>query len=276
MNTEPSLALQPQKPLGSDPLSFSQINTWLACPLKYRLRYVEGIARPMAAGEFMARMVYAGLDHYYRQKQAGEPLSAADLAQYEHECWDSAALASGVRFASTVEEQAARQQTIDLLSTYLDRVPPVEPRPLEVKRTLKAPLIDPDSGEDLGLPLVGTLDLLVPEANGPLIVAFKVVARNNPQLETAAEIQLACLAYLLGNAYGLPETGIEICQLVKTKVPQIVWHRYAAREEIHFRRLFAVIRAFLGDLQRRRFVFRPDLGCSWCDYRDGACADWAG
>jgi hypothetical protein len=63
---------------------------------------------------------------------------------------------------------------------------------MEVKRYLKVPLIDPDSGEDLGLPLVGTMDLLVPEANGPLIVMFKVAARNNPQLETAVEIQLAC------------------------------------------------------------------------------------
>jgi hypothetical protein len=230
----------------------------------------------MTTGEFMARMVYAGLEHVYRQKQAGEPLSAADLTQHVHERWNAAVLASGVRFTSTVEEQATMQQTFELLSTYLNRVPAAELRPLEVKRYVKAPLIDQDCGEDLGLPLVGTLDLLLPKANGPLIVVFKVVARNNPQLETAAEIQLACLAYLLRKAYGLPETGIEICQLVKTKAPQVVWHRYAPREQIHFRRLFAVIRAYLDDLEARRFVFRPDLSCSWCDYRDGACADWAG
>jgi len=244
--------------------------------LKFKLKYVEGVARPMTAGELVGRMVYAGLEHYYRQKQASEPLGPAELTQNAHERWNAAVLASGVRFASAVEEQAARQQSLNLLSTYLNRVPPVEPRPMEVKRYLQAPLIDPESGEDLGLPLVGTLDLLVPEANGPLIVTFKVVARNNPQLETVAEIQLACLAYLLRNAYGLPETGLEICHLVKTKVPQVVWHRYAPREQIHFRRLFAVIRAYLDSLESRRFVFRPDLGCSWCDYRDGACADWVG
>jgi hypothetical protein len=69
-------------------------------------------------------MVYGGLEHYYRQKQAGEPLSVADLAQHVRDRWHGAALASGVRFASAAEEQGARQQTLDLLAAYVSRVPP--------------------------------------------------------------------------------------------------------------------------------------------------------
>ena len=55
----------------------------------------------------------------------------------------------------------------------------------------------PDSGQDLGLPLVGTFDLLIPDANGPLIAAFDLVTRNNLQLESTVEVQLACRAKLL-------------------------------------------------------------------------------
>jgi putative RecB family exonuclease len=276
MNKEASLVLQPQEPHGSNYVSASRLNTWLACPLKFKLKFVDGVSKPMAVGEFVNRMVYAGLEHYYRQKQAGEPLGAAELSQHVCERWKMAALASGVRFTSPEEEQVARQQTLNLLSAYLGRVPSVEPRPMEVKRYLEAPLIDPDSGKDLGLVLGGTVDLLVPEANGPLIVAFKVVARNNPPLETAVEIQLACLAYLLRNAYGIPETGFELCQLVKTKAPQVIWQRYAPREEIHFRRLFAAVQSYLDGLAANRFFFRPDVSCGWCDFRDEACQEWLG
>jgi hypothetical protein len=64
--------------------------------------------------------------------------------------------------------------------------------------------------------------------------------------------------------------------LIKTKIPQVHFHRYAARGDQHFRRLLAVIRAYLDDLDAGRFVFRPGLGCSWCDFRDTHCRSWAG
>ncbi|HEV3025589.1 MAG TPA: PD-(D/E)XK nuclease family protein, partial [Pirellulales bacterium] len=249
---------------GND-LSAWRLNTWSTCPLKYKFKYIDGLAAPPAAGEFVRKMVYGLLEHYYRRKQAGEPLSAVDLAQHLRERWHGAALASGVRFASAAEEQGARQQTLGLLAAYVSRVPPDEPRPLEVKRRLEAPLIDPTTGEDSGLRLVGIIDLLLPEANGPLIVEFKVTAQNRQRLEVAHEIQFACTAYLLRHAYqGMAETGFEVCQLVKTKTPQVVWGRYAAREEVHFRRLFAMIRAYLDDLDAKRLIFRPGEACSYC------------
>ena len=40
-----------------------------------------------------------------------------------------------------------------------------------------------------------------------------------------------------------------------------------ARNEKHFQRLFAVIRAYLDDLHSGRFLFRPGLGCTTCDFR---------
>jgi hypothetical protein len=41
-------------------------------------------------------------------------------------------------------------------------------------------------------------------------------------------------------------------------------------------RLFAVIRAYLDDLHSERFVFRPGQGCSYCDFRERHCREWAG
>ena len=58
---------------------------------------------------------------------------------------------------------------------------------------------------------------------------------------------------------------------VRTKTPKIEIHRYPARDAKHFRRLFAVIHAYLDDLRSSRFVFRPGWTCSMCDFRDTHC-----
>ena len=49
---------------------------------------------------------------------------------------------------------------------------------------------------------------------------------------------------------------------MKTKTPKVETHRYPARTDRHYRRLFSVIRAYLDDLDAGRFVFRPGFGCS--------------
>ena len=179
-------------------------------------------------------------------------------------------------FGSTADNSAARQQTIDLVAAYLRAVPADEPRPLAVEAAVEAPLIDPVSGEDLGIPLVGVIDLVLEEAAGPLVTDFKTAARSNAALEITHEIQLSSYSYLLRHSLQRQEAGLEIRSLIKTKVPQVQFHRYAARTERHFRRLFAAIRAYLDDLDRGDFVYRPGLGCSMCDFRNSHCQQWSG
>jgi len=69
---------------------------------------------------------------------------------------------------------------------------------------------------------------------------------------------------------------LEIRSLVKTKTPKIEFHRYQARSDAHFRRLFSLIRTYLDDLDAGGFVYRPGFGCTICDYRDDSCRHWGG
>jgi hypothetical protein len=52
--------------------------------------------------------------------------------------------------------------------------------------------------------------------------------------------------------------------------------RHGAREQKHYCRLFSVIRAYLDDLDSRRFFFRRGLGRSICEFRDTFCREWDG
>ena len=181
----------------------------------------------------------------------------------------------GVRFDSAAAEQALQGQAVDLVAAYLAHLPAHEPRPLAVETALESPLVDPRTGEDLGIPLVGIVDLVLDGNDGPLIADFKTSARSGEPLEIFHEIQLSSYAYLFRRVAQRPEAGLEIRSLIKTRQVKIEFHRYAARTDAHFRRLFAVIRDYLDALDSDRFNYRPGLGCSMCDYRE-QCSRWAG
>ena len=148
--------------------------------------------------------------------------------------------------------------------------------PLAVETHLATPLIDPFSGENLGLPLVGVLDLVLPNARGPLVVDYKTSGRSAPPLEILHEVQLSSYSYLLREATGQVESSLEIRSLIKTKTPKVEIHAFEARQERHFRRLFAVLREYLDALDHGRFNYRPGWGCTFCNLRASHCPQWDG
>ena len=257
-------------------VSASRLNLWLRCPLAFRLRYVDGVITPTVPAAFVGKMVHSSLERFYRHRQLGVSLAADDLAAALKANWDRAADEEQVAFETSAEAEASQKQAVDLVAAYLAQVPDAEPRPLAVEVSAEAPLIDPATGEDLGIPLVGIIDLLLPEPDGPVVVDFKTTARGGKPLEVMHEVQLSSYAYLLRATCGQEEAALEIRNLVKTKTPKIETHRYGPRGDAHFKRLFAVIRAYLDDLDAGRFVFRPGLACSSCEFRQSHCRHWQG
>jgi hypothetical protein len=48
---------------------------------------------------------------------------------------------------------------------------------------------------------------------------------------------------------------------------------YPARADVHFRRLFSVIREYLDALDAGRFNYRPGFHCGMCDFATSHCRD---
>lgn len=90
------------------------------------------------------------------------------------------------------------------------------------------------------------------------------------------EVQLTSYSYLFRHATHDAEGSLEIRGLVKNKIVRVETHRYTARADRHFRRLFAVIREYLDDLNFGQFVFRLGLGCGMCEFRASHCGRWSG
>jgi len=258
-----------------DYISPSRLNCWLTCPLKFKIRYIDRIRTPTTPALFLGKQVHAGLEALYRHRQLGITLESSDVAARMEAGWDQAVAEEDMIFTSTNEELALKKQAVDLVAAYMAKVPADEPAPLAVEVTMEAPLVDPMTGEDLGIPLLGITDLVIND-DGPVIVDFKTASKSSRPSEISHEIQLTSYAYLFRRLTGEQEAGLEIRSLIKTKQPKVEFHRYGRRSEAQFRRLFSVIREYLDALDSRRFNYRPGWTCSMCDFRDSRCWQWAG
>ena len=255
-------------------ISASRLNLWMKCPLAWKLRYRDGIRSPTSPSMFLGKFVHFGLEAVYRHLQLGVTLEPEQVVHKMLDGWAMLIDEDVVSFGCVADEQALQKQACDLVKAYLAIVPPDE-KPLAVEVALESPLVDPESGEDLGMPLVGVVDLVLDSEAGPLICDHKTAARSSEPMEISHEIQLSSYAWLYRQITGRKEAGIEIRSLIKTKVPKIEFHEYAARTDAHFRRLFSVIGEYLEALDRGRFNYRPGFGCAMCDYRT-ECQGWSG
>jgi putative RecB family exonuclease len=257
-------------------VSPSRLNCWIACPRKFAIRYVEGIRSPTTPSLLVGKVVHGALERWYRHRQLGVSVETADIIVRFGDLWGQTVDEENMTFDSATEEQALQKQAVDLVKAYLAYVPADEPRPLAVETAVEAPLVDPTTGEDLGILLVGIMDLVLDDTAGPVIADFKTSARSTEPLEITHEIQLTSYSYLFRHSAQQEEVGLEIRSLVKTKTPKVEFHAYPARTEAHMRRFFAVVHEYLDSLDAGRFNYRPGFGCAMCDYKDGPCRQWAG
>ena len=259
-----------------DYVSPSRLNLWLQCPLAFKLRYIDGVRLPTTVSQLVGKQVHAGLERWYRHRQLGLPLTPADMLSRIDATWEEATQTDRIVFETESDEAEARQQVQTLLTAYLSAAPRDDPHPVAVETRLTAPLVDPVSGENLGVPLLGIVDLVLADPIGPLVVDFKTSSRSGGAQEIQHEVQLTSYASLIRESSGQLEAGLEVRSLVKTKTPKFERQQYARRNEHHFRRLFAVLREYLDALDSGRYSFRPGWSCQACALRNSHCQAWDG
>ena len=259
-----------------DYVSASRLSLWARCPLAFKIKYIDGVRTAPSLSMFLGKQVHAGLEVFNRHRQLRIDLEPAEVVGRLQASWDKAVIDEGITFKEVEQETRLWQQTADLVAAYIEQVSADEPRPLAVEASLQVPLVDPVSGEDLGIPLVGIVDLILPGNRGPVIIDFKTAARGGELLEISHELQLTAYAYAYRQLTGVEESALQIRRLVKTKTPRVETFSFPARSDRHFARFFALLRAYLDDLRLGRFVYRPGWSCSMCDYRNTHCQQWAG
>ncbi len=220
---------------------------------------------------FMGRQLHRTLEAYYRRVQLGVPVDTHELIQEQRATWIDAATEEDVLFGKAEDCDRLRDKAASLAEKYFEFAASEDCRPLAVETPLHVPLVDPDNGEDLGVPMFGIVDLVHDEEDGPVICDFKSTGRSGNASEIVHAVQLGLYSYAVRSLTGVDEAACEIRQLVTTKVPKISVLRFPSQGEQRMRRLFRIVRAYLDDLDSGRFVHRPGWTCASCEFIGGPC-----
>jgi len=246
-------------------LSVSQLNTFLACPARYRFRYVDQVPPAFKSGALaLGSAVHSALDWLHRAwKGPGRPTEDQLLRIF------AADLATQVRDGVPLrgDADALRTQGERLLEVYLRETLPKAV--LAVELPFEVPIVDPRTGTELPAPLRGYVDLV--EADGTL-VEIKTAARKPDRVAVQLHLQLSAYSYAMTRIYReRPQARLDC--LLKTKEPRL--ERIPAERTVaDDGRLFTLASTVLGAIEAGSFFPNPGWMYRDCEFRR-VCPVWA-
>jgi hypothetical protein len=253
-----------------DYISPSRLSLWMKCPLAFKRRYIDGWKTIPSPALFVGKITHAVLAHVYRHRIANHICTTDELPMIVADAWKYAMETEPCYFDDDTQEEKCRYQVLDLVTAYLTATPIQDETPIAIEKRYEVPLIDPSTGEDFGIPLVGIVDLVLQEECGSIITDFKTSSTSS-LCAMQHELQLTSYAYCFREAMQQNELRCEVRQLVKTKTPKVQTHRFPSRSDEHFSRFFGLIREYLNALDKGVFNYRPGWTCSMCDHYGMCC-----
>ena len=151
-------------------VSFTQIDQYLRCPLKYKFTYVDRLAPEFVpAALAFGSGIHGAAAFLFRGRADGTAPSLADVQAFFEAYWQLETSARPIRFG----EKDTKESLLDLGCRMLavlhrNQEPGIEV--LGVEQPFDVPLIDLDTGEILARALIGTLDLIERDAEGRIVV----------------------------------------------------------------------------------------------------------
>jgi putative RecB family exonuclease len=259
-------------------VSFTQLDQYLRCPLRYRFLYIDRLKPDFVpAARAFGSGIHAAAAVFFRGVAQGERPSVEDVQGYFESFWNLETEHQPLRYG----EKDSKESLLDLarrMLTVLCAGFKPETEVLAGEQPFAVPLIDQETGEVLDRDLVGTLDLLERDAEGLVVVDLKTAARKYSDLQVEASLQLSVYSYAVGLsswASGLAngdDVRLRFDVLTKTRVPEL--HRYwTTRDRAANVRLFRLVLEVLGAIEAG--VFHPNVGwqCKECPFRS-KCWAW--
>ena len=249
-------------------VSASALQLYLACPLKYRFQYVDKVEKPWrAAALAFGTSVHAAVEWFQKELMAGRsPHPEAVLAQFDADWY--AQNVEPLVFSDKDSRDSLHVKGHELLRLYLEQANGNQS--VAVEQPFEVPVVDPETGEDLGLTLRGFLDLV--EA-GDVVVDLKTAARSIGvgDLERHLQLSVYALGYLL--LHGRIPT-LRLDMLLKTKVAKL--ERFTTSRSLSdlswtARLLERAARA----IEAGHFYPNPSWRCGECEYF-AHCQLWRG
>jgi len=252
----------------TDHVSVSQINIYLMCPLKYRFAYVDRLPRPFKSIELaLGTAFHAAIEWWHKHRKNGSSPDADDVSRI---------LSADLRAQAVEKLRFKNGGSLDdaiglggkLVSAYVKayRGKPVQ----DTEVPFRVPLVDLETGEDLGIPLDGYFDLL---ESDDTVVETKTAARAYDKLTILNHLQLTAYGYAFRMLYDR-EANLRLDIVTKTKTPRMQSVE-VARDRSDMVRFFHLAKSVCKSIGSG--CFHPNYGwqCGNCEFAE-PCRRWRG
>jgi putative RecB family exonuclease len=242
----------PGTPAAGEPLrlSFSRVDTYQTCPLKYRFGYVERLPSRPSPELSWGTSIHAALQAWWDQKlPKPPPVEHLLRALYDH--WDDSGFADMCRDDKLAwyrhAQNVLRRHHAQHAASYAPAVACEQWFELEL-------------GQDVIV--VGSIDHVVKSATGGLgIVDWKTNRKAKPRKYVAGSLQLAIYALATLELWGVEPDWVAL----EFVVPGL---RVAVdRHDIDTEAAVATILDTAREIRSERFEPSPSRLCDWCDWR---------
>jgi len=253
----------------SDHWSYSQLTTYLKCPLRYFFDYTLALPkRTTPSALALGSAVHEALARYHHALQCGESILPEAVTNTFRQAWEARKQRETIVFQHQSEPEAVGQG-IALLEKYLQDPPPRNV--VAVEQEVHVPLIN-SRGEVLAKELVAVLDLVTRDDDGLQITDFKTSSKSYSEYD--AHLSLQPTAYLHAAQQHYQESAtFQYMVMVKVKQPRI--QRLAtARMPTDFDRFGDLIEAVDHAVAAGvHYPIESPLNCSTCPHRR-PCRNW--
>lgn len=251
-----------------EPLSVSQVQTYLGCALQYRFRYVDKIPSPWRpAALAFGSSVHAAAEWFHRERIEGRLPSPNDVVRIFEADWYAQTL-EPLTFPEKETKESLTDKGRILVRLLVEETSPALPQLVEER--FEIDLVDPETGEVLETRLRGVIDLV--EADGTL-VELKTAARayDTGTLERHLQVSTYALVLFLKDG-AIPKLRIDT--LLKTKVPRLE-HYELTRSLADLAWTARLLEGVGHAIAARQFHPNPSWRCCECEYF-AHCQAWRG
>lgn len=200
-------------------LSVSSLKTWLSCPRKYRLHYID----QARASHRSIALVFGHAWHEVIGKllwlhQKGRELDRTFLREHFEAALVREIRSDGppVLFEDGEDVPALVDTAMRMLEAFLAAVP-LPNRVLHVELPFRLELIDPETGEVLPVPLIGAVDAVVEGTESLEVWELKSAKRRFPLSVVLWDFQPTAYRIALRQSPRFPQADTKLKLLITTK-----------------------------------------------------------
>ena len=239
-------------------LSFSQIDTFNTCPLKYRYRYLQKIPTPPVAAAIFGETIHKTLKDFYQQALKNKKPSKKDLLAILEKNW----LDEG--YTSKAHEKRMKKVALRMLNDFYDKDynPDRLPKYLEQAFVVKA---------KEGLRIGGRIDRIDKTKSGIEVIDYKTgKVIEQKKIDQSLQMSIYALAAADPGVLAQSPEDIVLSFYFLDKGEKRSTQR--TKEELIRARKEIINKA--EEMEKSKFEPTPGIWCDFCDFKL-ICEAWS-